>query len=205
MTARESSPSSPGSWSQDLELVKRARRGDAQAIETFLERMSCVRRFHVLKNEQFGRPLGSDELEDAIQETLFALWRKLDIYEGSGPLEAWAYRFAYLRFLERLRKLDRRPRLLDDLAGEIPEPQSQPRKDLERFENLYVMLERVGGSDERLIRMKVLEQRTFEELAQHLEVPINTVKTRFYRAMSKLRGLLQSSRDELQVTDGGTP
>jgi len=193
----------PGNWIRDLELVREARGGDPAAVERFLERMTCVRRFHMLKNEQFGRPLGKDELEDAVQETLFALWRKLDHYQGTGPLEAWAYRFAYLRFLERLRKLERRPRLLDDMRGDVPEPVSPPKRDHERFERLYRMLELVGDPDESLIRKKVLEQRTFEELAMQMELPTNTVKTRFYRAMTKLRGLLQSAQDELQASDGG--
>lgn len=190
----------PCTWSRDVDLARRAREGNPEAIDELLGRMGCVRRFHLLKNGQFGRPLGKHELEDLLQETLFALWRKLELYNGSGPLEAWAYRFAYLRFLARVRKLDRSPRLLADVREVVLEPEAPVRGDPFRFERLYRMLERVGTRDERLIRLKVFEQRTFEEVAEELDLPTNTVKTRFYRALARLRGMLEAADGELRTT-----
>lgn len=183
-------------YGEDLELARRARQGDQEAVQRFLNRMKCVRRFHVSKNEQLGRPLGADELEDAIQDTLFALWQKLDRYEGRGPLEGWAYRFSYLQILSRIRKLDRRPRLFEDLPEHVLEPAERPLADAFRFERLYLLLERVGPPGSDLIRMKVLEQRTFEEVAEILDIPANTAKTRFYRALAKLRGLFEAHDHE---------
>ena len=165
--------------------------------------MNCVRRFHVLKNDRLGKPLGKDELEDVIQETLFSVWEKLGEYEGRGPLEAWAYRFAYLRLLARIRKLHNRPRLIEDVDDVVLEPQAPPSPDAFRFEELYRGLERVPSPDQDLIRSKVFDQRTFEELAVQYDVPASTVKARFYRALVKLRGMLDSTDDEFTVAPGG--
>jgi RNA polymerase sigma-70 factor (ECF subfamily) len=178
---------------EDVALARKARAGNPDAVDEFLRRIGCVRRFQQLKNEQLGRPLGNHELEDVLQETLFALWQKLDLYEGGGPLEAWAYRFAYVRLLTRVRNLDLRPRLIDDVLEELSEPQAPPTQDAFRFELLYRTLERIDAADRDLIREHVFEQRTFAELAAQLGVPVGTVKTRFYRAITKLRELLGAS------------
>jgi RNA polymerase sigma-70 factor (ECF subfamily) len=203
-------PSSPPQqtapeWGADVDLARRARSGNADAVDELLRRMACVRRFHVHKNEQLGRPLEVHELEDVIQETLFALWQKLDEYRGSGPLEAWAYRFAYVRLVGRVRKLDRRPRLIDDVREAVPEPLAEPLEDAYRYEVLYLTLERVGARDRDLIRMKVFDQRTFEDLAVLLELPVGTVKTRFYRALARLRALLETSGEAPVPVPGERP
>ena len=195
----------PPEWDGDVDLARRARSGNADAVDELLRRMACVRRFHVQKNEQLGRPLEGHELEDVIQETLFALWQKLGEYRGSGPLEAWAYRFAYVRLVGRIRKLDRRPRLIDDVREAVPEPLAQPLEDAHRYEVLYRTLERVGERDRDLIRMKVFDQRTFEDLAALLDLPVGTVKTRFYRALARLRALLETSGEASIAVPGERP
>ena len=202
MNQREIPELSPCLWKQDLDLASRARAGMRDAVEEFLARMGCVRRFQVQKNQQFGRPLGQHELEDLIQETLFAVWQKLGEYNGSGSLEAWAYRFSYLRLLTRIRKLDRLPPLLADLNEHPPEPVAPIQEGL-RYERLYSTLERIASRDRDLIRMKVFEQNTFEELALKLGLPCATLKTRFYRALEKLRGLLQAHEEDCVASSGG--
>lgn len=191
------------SHSDDLELARRARGGEQEAVQRFLERMRCVRRFHLQKNRQLGRPFGAEELEDSIQDTLFALWRKLGEYEGRGSLEAWAYRFCYLQIVARLRRKDRAPRLVDGVGELVPEPAAGPRADAFRFERLYRLIERVGPPGSDLIRMKMLEQRTFDEISVVLEIPANTAKTRFYRAMTRLRDLYGASIPEESTRGGG--
>lgn len=183
----------PGPHARDLELAAHVLAGNEAALRTFLERMTCVRRFHHLKNNQLGRPLSDEELEDSIQETLIALWRKLDGYDGSGPLEAWAYRFSYLRLIERVRKLSTRPRVLEqDVAdGLAEEPHHEP--DAIRFERLHKGLESVAAGERALIRMKFFEQMTFEEMGARLALSPNTVKSRYYRALARLRDRLESA------------
>ena len=86
----------------DLELVRRTLQGEPSAVEEYLERMHCVRRFLAAKNKAVGTPLSSQELEDTIQSTLLALWKKLASFAGHGSLESWAYRFSHLELLNRL-------------------------------------------------------------------------------------------------------
>jgi RNA polymerase sigma factor (sigma-70 family) len=179
-------PSSPHSG--DLELARRTLRGEAPAVDEYLERMACVRRFLTAKNTSFGTPLNAQELEDTIQNTLLALWDKLASFAGRGSLESWAYRFSYLELLNRLQSLRRRPRFLEDLGpgGEV-EPAAEAARDPFEHEQLYRALERLEAAAADLLRAKHLEELTFEEIAAREGVPVNTVKTRYYRALERLR------------------
>ena len=188
-------------FDEDRTLAREALRGDPVAVDRFLERMLCVRRFLVQLNVRFGRALGGQELEDVIQDTLFAVWRKLGEFQGRGSLEAWVYRFCYLEMLARLRKLERVPRLIEDVEGAL-EPRARPAADPLEFERLYRELDRLGPPGSDVIRLKVFEQLTFDEIGRRLEMSSNTAKTRFYRGLSKLRRLLSRGAQTVAGREG---
>ena len=175
---------------QDLELARRALAGDNRAVEDFVTRMSCVRRFLRFKNASFGSPLNSQELEDATQDTLMALWRKLGEFRGQGKLESWAYRFSYLELMNHLQSRDRRPKYMDELPEQVgPDPTEEGVDPLE-IEKVYRGIERLEETAADVIQLKHLDSLTFEEIGARLSLSVNTVKTRYYRGMRKLRELL---------------
>lgn len=172
-------------------MVRRAAEGDPAAVDELLRRVRCVRRFVTARNRQLGGRLGADEIDDAVQETLFAIWRKLPDYKGLGSFEAWVYRFCYLELLGRLRRQGRRPQPVDEL--DVPDDNvPEPGRELE-YERLYVMLEELGPPASDVIRLKHLEELSFDEIGERMDTSPNTAKTRYYRGMRKLRELLERS------------
>lgn len=177
----------------DLELVRRTMEGDPKSVEEFLERMQCVRRMLSYRNRRYGSPLGPEEIEDLVQETLVAVWRKLEDFRGAAPLEAWVYRFTFLQTVARMRELQRRPRPVADLPEEAVED-PLPRE-VEEFSALYGALERVGPPGSDIIAMKLLEGLRFRDIAERLGMPTNTVKTRYYRGLRRMRDLLEHPQE----------
>lgn len=184
----------------DFELARRTCAGDPAAVDQFVDRMSCVRRFLVHRNNRAGHPLAPDELEEVVQDTLFAIWRKLGEYQGRGTLESWAYRFSFLELLASMRRFDRHPTPFDDVEGGIHEPEAPHEPSPLEFEHMYIALDRLGPPGADIIRLKVFDQMTFEEIARGLGESPNTIKTRFYRGIAKLRGVLSPRIDERRVT-----
>ena len=173
----------------DLALVRRTLSGDREAIAEFSERMRCVRRILTAKNVQFGCPLGDSDLEDLIQDTLISVWRKLPDYRGRGSLDGWVYRFAYLELLTCLRRRVRRPASLDE-SSDSDSALVAPEADASRIEEVYRLLERLGPPDADVLALKHFEDLTFEGIAERMEVSVNTVKSRYYRGLEKLRSML---------------
>src|ERR1044071_7895993 len=97
----------------DLELVRGALAGKSDEVRAFLPRMIAAH------NEKLGRPLADDELEDVVQETLVAIWRKLERFDQRAALETWVYPFCFYEFMRRLRTKRSLPRLLEDAPEEV--------------------------------------------------------------------------------------
>ena len=69
------------------------------------------------------RILGSvQDAEDMVQETLLAAWRGLESFEGRASMRSWLYRIATNRCLNALRARSRRPREVQAMQGDTPEP-----------------------------------------------------------------------------------
>jgi len=183
-------PSSP----DDVERIRRALAGDRRAIDEIAGRLACIPRMLARRNRDYGAPLDDDELRDLAQETIIAIWRKLGTYDGRASLETWAYRFCVYELLHRLRQKRSRPRPWADVSREAApaEPRSSEPA-LEDYDLLYRTLGRLGATEGEVVRLKHFEDLTFEEIGDRLEQPTNTVKTRYYRGLLKLRRMLAST------------
>lgn len=171
-------------------MTRRARAGEPEAVEEFLRRARVVRCFLRAKNKQLGGILGPHDLEDAIQETLIALWRKLDRFEGRGSFEAWMYRFSYLELLTRIRKVKQALPSLGDIEVEGPTPTETESL---AHESLYRTIDALGFPSADVIRLKHLEDLSFDEIGERLDISPNTAKTRYYRGLRMLRQMLGAS------------
>lgn len=181
----------------DLALVRDALRGEASAIDRFVERMRCVPRILSARNGQLRRPLRDEELEDVAQDTLAAVWRKLESYDGQAALETWVHGFCTLELLRRLRRAQRASDQLEPHGRSIYDPIAPPEAALVDFEHVHSELELLDPEERSVLELKHFEDLTFDDLARRLSISPNTAKTRYYRGLAKLRARLSRS------TDGG--
>lgn len=177
----------------DLALVTRARAGDALSIDQLLVRMRCVPRFVGARNRKWGSRLNASEVEDLAVEILSLAWVALERYRGEGSLEAWLHRFVQLEMLYRMRRRDRDGRIqaveaLEEHAGE----ETGLGLSEDELGIVSEALALLDPEDRELVRQKCLSGKTFRELSEVDTVSENTLKTRYYRALTKLRGHLQS-------------
>ncbi|MCC7011638.1 MAG: sigma-70 family RNA polymerase sigma factor [Planctomycetes bacterium] len=182
-------------FASDLELVRAARDGHPRAIEALTQRLAilpaCVRN----QNANNGRRLQRDEEEDVVQNVAVSLWRKLDAFDGRAPLETWAYGFVCIEVLRALDRKARRARVLsidDELDAAAPEA----AHGADARESVELALEHVAGAGAEIVRLKHFQELTFEEIAARRREPLNTIKTRYYRALERLRSVLHSAFEE---------
>ena len=172
--------------------------------------MQCVPAILAAQNQRLGRPLGDEDLADAVQDTLIVIWKKLPEFEGRAALETWVYRFCYLELMNGVRRVRRRPERSLEEEEQVAAHLAQVDRGEVRFapvgsvdtEALFRVLDRLGPPGADVIRMKYFGQMTFEEIARLQDVSPNTAKTRFYRGLVKLRAMLEG--DGLEG-EGETP
>ncbi|MFH1998629.1 MAG: sigma-70 family RNA polymerase sigma factor, partial [Planctomycetota bacterium] len=126
------------------------------------------------------------------------VWRKIDRFKGEAPFEGWVYQFCLLEmksFMRRKIQQDSRREQLDSLdQGRRAHTGSNP----DRYEDIYSGLNEIDAEQSQIIRLKHFNQLTFDEISHRLGVSSNTVKTRYYRGLIRLRAHL----DPLRLEEG---
>jgi len=167
-------------------IVERCRAGDDHAWEELVDATaSDLYRMAV----SFTRHRG--EAEDLTQEVFLKLWQNLHRYLPGSSFRAWAYRVARNLFVDAYRRSREQrkatwvdPEFLETLpGGEDPHTRAVRHQ---RLELARAALERLPEELSRLIMLRDFADWSYEELAEELELPIGTVKSRLNRARRDL-------------------
>jgi RNA polymerase sigma-70 factor (ECF subfamily) len=157
-----------------------------EAFERLVERYS-VKIFH-LAYSMIGN---ETQAEDVAQEVLLRIWKGLAGYHGGASLSTWIYTITRNTCLTELKRRARHPTIsLDEpdfaVAMErVPALQSRdPESGLET--DVRQMLSQLPEKYQQVITLFYLEQKSYEEVAALLGVPLGTVKTFLYRAKKEL-------------------
>jgi RNA polymerase sigma-70 factor, ECF subfamily len=167
-------------------IVERCRTGDERAWEELVDATADdIFRMAV----SFTRHRG--EAEDLTQEVFLKLWQNLHRYTTDSSFRAWAFRVARNLFVDAYRRSrDQRratwvdPEFLELLpGGEDPHTRAVRRQRLEMAKSA---LERLPEELAQLILLRDFADWSYEELAEELELPLGTIKSRLNRARREL-------------------
>jgi RNA polymerase sigma-70 factor, ECF subfamily len=172
-------------------LVRRARRGDAEAF-TDLVRLHQDRIYRLTL-----RMVGPDAAEDLAQQAFVKAWQGLDRFDGASSFGTWLYRIAINACLDHQRRVSRFQSLpLDEAAwpaDRCDDPAEQVADAAERADRRAALdwaLARLPDEDRLLLHLRVGEERTYDEIAELLQLNSRTVGTRLYRARARLHRLI---------------
>jgi RNA polymerase sigma-70 factor (ECF subfamily) len=177
--------------------------GLIQAIATRRDRAAFVKLFEHFapRVKAFLLRSGARQAtaEDIAQETMLTVWRKADLFApGSTAAAAWIFTIARNLRIDALRREKREsPRKVDLDNDDADEPRIDERLTPES-EVAAVQLEQCVRkaiaqlSDEqlRVIELSFFEDKPQSEIAELLQIPIGTVKSRVRLALARLRALL---------------
>lgn len=180
----------------DEQIVERALLGDADAFGEIVRRWE--RRIYALAYGMLGR---EEEARDATQETFLAAFRNLRGFRGEARVSSWLHRIAVNQCITRQRRARVRPETAleeeaeRDAAAFTIAAHESPARRAESRERTQAVRRAVAALPPELrqvLVMKEFEEMTFQEIAQILELPQSTVKSRLYTALKQLRLRLEN-------------
>lgn len=197
-------PATMGRDMPDAELARCAAAGQAQAFEAIMRRHNRLlfrTARAILKSDQ--------EAEDCLQDAYLRAWSALDSFRGEAKLSTWLVRICANEALGRLRRkaasadiipLDAAMlstdsavvQALTDTPDERPETLAM-RAQLRQL--LEARIDLLPDAFRTVFMLRGVEELSVEEVAQVLQIPEATVRTRFFRARSLLREGLASAVD----------
>jgi RNA polymerase sigma-70 factor (ECF subfamily) len=142
---------------------------------------------------------------DVLQDVLLTICRKLPELRDPRWLRAWAYRIATRAAVRRARRERRwRDALRGEEAAEAIDagaaPLADPPFDAELVAQVPALLETLSPAARTVVRMHYLDQLSLVEIAEAIEVPLGTVKSRLAYGLAALRGrLLANQRGDVET------
>ncbi len=145
-----------------------------------------------------AQTLDSAAAEDIVQDVFLSVWHKADTFDPKrGPFRPWLLQIAHFRILNELRRRSRRPQLdgeaettLQDLPDSNPEP-IEAAWETYRREAVRAAVDRLPPPQRQALRMAFFEDLTHDQVADALDLPLGTVKTRIRSGLSTLRANLK--------------
>jgi RNA polymerase sigma-70 factor (ECF subfamily) len=178
----------------EIELLRRTGKGDRQSFEQLYDRFSGV-----LFSTAY-RVLNSPEAaEDVLQDVFIQIWEKAPLYdpERGKPL-TWAVTLTRNKAIDRLRSVQRRNRLQDDVEREAQSSeQFDERNSLDAVESVEKgklvrdAIKRLSDDQRQAIELAFFSGLTQTEIAERLGEPLGTIKARIRRGMMKLRDVIE--------------
>lgn len=184
---------------RDAGLVARARDGDRAAFDELVKRHED--RVYNMALRMLGNP---DDALDLAQEVFLSAYRALKGFESKSLFSTWIYRVTVNRCRDELRRRSTvkhtRPRPLaadaDDPPMDPPSRAASPAEAAIARESEALVAAAVAALPEEAREALVLrdvEGLAYEEIAEVLEVPVGTVRSRLHRARCLLRDRLRGA------------
>jgi RNA polymerase sigma-70 factor, ECF subfamily len=174
---------------EDRGLLKRIAARDKAAFETFF-------RAHGSGVHRFVRDLVRDDglAEELTSDVMVEVWRSAGKYGGRSQARTWVFGIAHHKAIDALRK--RRAALvpLDELlgvaGGETPEDAALRADDHRRLDAALTSL---SAEHRAVLELTYVEGFAQKEIAEIVDVPVATVKTRAFYAKQRLRDALATA------------
>lgn len=179
----------------ELELIKRIRQRDPKALEEL---------YDLYKQRLYGIIVSivkqREEAEDALRETFVRIWNKADSFnENRGNVYRWIVTLARDNAIDLIRSKDdktpqKKTESRQDPLSSTGTGQADPFKTTifsDRAELVKKALLEIPKEQSEVIKIAYYRGMTQSEIADYLDIPIETVKKRSRLGMMKLQGILE--------------
>lgn len=171
----------------DAELIEASLQGSERAFRQLVER------HHALAHASVRSVLGDrDEAEDVVQEVFIKVYRALPTFRTDARFSTWLYRIARNEAITLVRKRSMSGPSIEDTVIAAPaaqRPDEQYRAEAERME-MGRHLAQLEDKYRTVLELRYLGERSYEEIAEAMELPIGTVKSYIHRAKAELKRIM---------------
>ena len=183
---------------KDEKLIEKALGGSERSW------VSLVKRYEgLVYNYCLRMTFNRSDAMDLMQEVFLAVYRNLPSYRGQGQFKGWMMRIAANKTTDFLRSRGRNPlhragEVTDDsfdndglfqshASSHTIDPASHLAQ-TNKNQQIKEVLNKLSDEHKQVVELKFFQHFTFEEISHQTGVSVNTLKTRLYTALNKLKG-----------------
>ena len=140
--------------------------------------------------------------EDVANEVFLDVWQNAGRFKGQSQVSTYLLSIARNKAISQLRK--RRPGSLDEeMLSQVADDEDTPEISAQKLSKAEVLRSAIDGLPEQfrtVVDLVYYQELSLQEIAAVLDIPVDTVKTRLFRARKKIGTVLESTG-----IDGGWP
>ena len=187
---------------EEKALIERCKRGDLAAFN------DLVRKYEKQVYNFAYRLTGNyDDANDVAQDAFLRVFNAIGSFRGDASFSTWLFRITTNVFLDERKRAKAHPQAsLDEylelgessVARQIVDPSPTPEVVLEESERAQILSKAISDLPEYQRAMVTLyhsQQKSYEEIAEIMDLPIGTVKSRLNRARLALKEKLSGLRE----------
>ncbi|HWB65128.1 MAG TPA: sigma-70 family RNA polymerase sigma factor [Chitinophagales bacterium] len=188
---------------EDLELVAKAKTGDQNAFGKLMERYRDSIFFMVLKMVH-----NRDDAEDLTLEAFGKAFNNIANYSADFAFSTWLFKIATNNCIDFIRKKRLMTTSLDQtnttddgetspiaVKDHTPDPEESVIKE-QRAQKIRMAIEQLSPKYRALIELRYLDELSYEEIAEKLDIPLGTVKAQLFRAKDMLYNILKVTKEK---------
>lgn len=187
---------------EDDVLVEDAIGGDEQAYSKLVDKYERALYFHILKMIK-----DREQVEDLVQEAFVKAFNNLNTYSNSYAFSTWLYRIATNHTIDYLRKKKLKTLSIDEpmktrdgeMQMQLPDEDAGADRRIMRKQRQRMVQEAIEDLPEKyrkVIEMRHMEEKSYQEIADVLDLPLGTVKAHIFRARELLYKELKDKKDK---------
>ncbi|MDG1463001.1 MAG: sigma-70 family RNA polymerase sigma factor [Gammaproteobacteria bacterium] len=177
-----------------LSILQRIARGDQNAV------VDCQNQYEDLIWSLARRYLGMDaDAEDAVQEILIELWSNADRFNPEAGSEVtFVSTISRRRLIDRLRKKGRAPGIsnIDEVSEVALTQEDTEVAQQTEVQNVVDVLDEMESEHSKILSLSIYEGYSHSEIAEQLDMPLGTVKTKVRRGLIHIREQLNITEED---------
>lgn len=177
-----------------VELVALAKQGDMDAFEALI-----LQHEKIVYNIAFRMMDGGEDVKDMAQEVFLKVYRNLERFDGKSAFSTWIYRIAVNTCIDEIRKRKGKQTYsldaeLEDEDGnykkQFADEGGRPEEEMLRKElrgEVLAALETLSPEHKAAVILRDIRGYSYEEIAEMMQMPLGTVKSRISRGRAQLK------------------
>ena len=170
------------------ELLTRVAKRDREAFREVFDHFAPRIKAYII-----GQGTDRQTAEEVVQETMVKIWRKAEQFDPArAAASTWIFTIARNMRVDHLRKVNRPEPDMDDPAF-VREPEPLPSENLSHAQDskiLHTAIKKLPKEQQDVLRSAYFEEKTHPEIAEALNIPLGTVKSRVRLALKNIRAVL---------------
>lgn len=185
---------------EDDVLVQQAIGGKEKAFSKIVEKYERALYYHILKMVR-----NKEVVEDLVQEAFVKAFDNLNSYNTNYAFSTWLYRIATNHTIDYLRKKKLKTLSINEpvktregeMKMELPDEDFQTDRQVMHKQRKMIIeeaIENLPSKYRKVIQMRHMEEKSYQEIADILDLPLGTVKAHIFRARELLYKALKDKR-----------